>query len=249
MKEEAKKKLLKEQYEMLKNYDDDKEEQLIALREREQALEDKRQQALRDNQIKLEVAERKRLNKERMDKKDREIDAIEKAYNVSFGELSSVEQPDENLMKYNGGLLISLCCSKCRVFKAYPNDYLDTYGRLNENRINNKDVCSECLMVKSQIVTDSMSCNMVKCSCGVTYYGATIEARNKHESSSRHIKALGRNKTINGKIYSVLQLRKICNVNANEDGTLKVAGFSRMGKEEILERLLKIDNLIIPEGL
>ena len=73
--------------------------------------------------------------------------------------------------------------------------------------------------------------------------------RPKHESSSRHIKALGRNKTINGKIYSVLQLRKICNVNANDDGTLKVAGFSRMGKEEILERLLKIENLIIPEGL
>ncbi len=134
-------------------------------------------------------------------------------------------------------------------FKAYPNGYLDTSARLNENRTNNKDICSECLMAKSQIVTDSMSCNMVKCSCGVTYYGTTIEARNKHESSPRHIKALGRNKTINGKIYSVLQLWKICHVNANEDGTLKVAVFSRTGKEEILERILKIDNLVIPEGL
>jgi hypothetical protein len=249
MKEEAKKKLLKEQLEMLKNYDDDNEEQQCALREREQALEDKRQQTLRDNQIKLEVAERKRINKEKMDKKNSEIDVIEKTYNVSFGELSSVEQPIENLKKYNNGLLICLCCSKCRVFKAYPNDYLDTYGRLNENRIDNKDICSECLLTRSQQIIDSMSCNMVKCSCGVTYYGATIEARNKHESSSRHIKALGRNKKIDGKTYSVLQLRKICNVNANEDGTLKVAGFSRMGKEEILERLLKIDNLVIPEGL
>ena len=249
MKEEAKRKLLEEQYETLKNYNDEKEEQLIALREREQFLEEQRQKALRDNQIKLEVAERKKKNKERMDKKHSEIDTIEKTYNVSFGELSSVEQPIENLKKLNDGLLICLCCSKCRVFKAYPNDYLDTYGRLNENRIDNKDVCSECLLTRSQQIIDCMSCNMVKCSCGVTYYGATFEARQKHESSPRHIKALGRNKQINGKTYSVLQLRKICNVNTNEDGTLKVAGFSRMGKEEILERLLKIDNLIIPEGL
>ena len=147
------------------------------------------------------------------------------------------------------GLLICLCCSKCRVFKAYPNGYLDTYGRLNENRIDNKDVCSECLLTRSQQVTDSISYNMVKCPCGVTYYGATFEARHKHETSPRHIKALGRNKTIGGKTYSVLQLRKICNANISEDGSLKVAGFSRMSKEDILERLLKIDNLIIPEGL
>ncbi len=94
-----------------------------------------------------------------------------------------------------------------------------------------------------------MSCNMVKCKCGFSYYCATFQARQKHEASTRHIKALGRNKKINGKLYSVLQLRKICNVNKNADGTLTVAGFTRMNKEEILERLLKIENLIIPEGL
>jgi hypothetical protein len=249
MKEEAKKKLLKEQYEMLKNYDDDKEEQLIALREREQALEDKRQQAFRDNQIKLEVAERKRLNKERMDKKDREIDAIEKAYNVSFGELSSVEQPDEILKKYNGGLLTCLICSHCNVMKAYPNGYLDTYGRLNENRTSNKDVCNECIYEKSQKEIDNRLCNMVKCKCGIKYYGATHEAKQKHEKSEKHLKALERNKRINGKIYSSIQLRKICNANLNEDRTLKIVGSSRMKKEEIIDRLLKIENLVIPEGL
>jgi hypothetical protein len=90
---------------------------------------------------------------------------------------------------------------------------------------------------------------MEKCKCGVTYYCATPEAKHKHETSTRHIKALGRNKKISGKIYSVLQLRKICNANLNTDGTLIVAGFTRMNKEQILERLLKIDNLVIPEGL
>jgi hypothetical protein len=39
MKKEANKKMLVEQYETLKNYDDDKEEQSIALREREQFLQ------------------------------------------------------------------------------------------------------------------------------------------------------------------------------------------------------------------
>jgi hypothetical protein len=34
--------------------------------------------------------------------------------------------------------------------KAYPNGYLDTSARLIENRTNNKDICSECLIEKSQ---------------------------------------------------------------------------------------------------
>jgi hypothetical protein len=249
MKDELNKKILSEKYDVLKKIADDAEEQQCALREKEQLLEEKRKQELHDNKIKLEIEETKRINKQRMDKKNNEIEAIENGYNVSFGTLSCVEQPDETLKKYNGGLLTCLICSRCKIIKAYPNGFLDTYGRLNENRVDNKDICSECLTEKSRKVCENISCNMVKCKCGVSYYGATFEARQKHEASTRHIKALGRNKKINGKTYSVLQLRKICNVNKNADGTLTVAGFTRMNKEEILERLLKIENLIIPEGL
>ena len=249
MKIEAKKQLLAEQYEILKKFDDEKEEQINALREKEQMSKETRKQELRDNQIKLEIAENKKRNQQRMEKQNSEIEAIEKGYDVTFGELSSVEQPDETLKQYNDGLLMCMCCDKCKVFKAYPNGFLDTYGKLNENRKDGKFLCSECLMDKSQKVCDIKSYSMVKCSCGVTYYGATQEAIHKHETSERHIKALGRNKTINGKTYSVLQLRKICGANVNSDGTLKVAGFSRMSKEEILEKVLKIENLVIPEGL
>ena len=71
-------------------------------------------------------------------------------------------------------------------FKAYPNGFLDTYGKLNENRKDGKFLCSECLMDKSQKVCDIKSYSMVKCSCGVTYYGATPEAIHKHETSERH---------------------------------------------------------------
>ena len=249
IKKEEQKRMLAEQYEILKQIDDEKEKQINALREKEQMFKEQQKQELHANQIKLKIAETKRINKQIQDKKNAEIEAIEKGYNVNFGELSSVEQPDETLKKYNDGLLICLCCSKCKVFKAYPNGYLDTYGKLNENRVNNKDICSECIMEKSQKVCNIKSYSMVKCSCGVSYYGATQEAIHKHETSTRHIKALGRNKTINGKTYSVLQLRKICNANVNPNGTLKVAGASRMGKEEILEKLLKVEDLIIPEGL
>ncbi len=64
MKKEGNKKMLVEQYKTLKYYDDDKEEQLIALKEREQFLQQKREKKIRDNHIKLEVAERKKqINK------------------------------------------------------------------------------------------------------------------------------------------------------------------------------------------
>ncbi len=103
---------------------------------------------------------------------------------MSFEELLFVEQPVETLKKYNDGILICLCCSKCRAFKAYPNDYLDTYGRLN-------DICSECLKEK---VIDCRLSNMIKCTCGIKYYCATFEARQKHEASEKHINALKQNK-------------------------------------------------------
>jgi len=239
---------IKEQLRLLA-IETEKDKERCAIREREQSEDKLRNDMMHDIPIKLVVNQAKKIRRERNDKKENEIEAIEKEYNVTFGELSSVEQPDETLKKYHNGLLICLCCSKCKVFKAYPNGYLDSYGRLNENRIDKKDICSECLLTRSQLVSESMSCNMVKCACGVLYYGATFEAIHKHETSPRHIKALGRNKTIGGKTYSVLQLRKICNANLNPDGTLILTGASRMSKEDILERLLKIDNLIIPEGL
>ena len=250
IKQENQKQFLLKKYNVLETFDDASEEQQCALREKEQLLEEKRKKDLYDNKIKLEIAETKRLNKQRMDKKNSEIEAIEKGYNVTFeGRLSSVEQPDEILKKYNGGLLTCLICSHCSVMKAYPNGYLDTYGRLNENRINDKDVCTECLMEKSQNIIENRLCNMIKCKCGIKYYGATHEATQKHEKSEKHLKALERNRRINGKIYSAIQLRKICNFNLNEDRTLKIVGASRMKKEEIIDKLLKIENLVIPEGL
>ena len=228
-KDNAKQKLAKEQ-ELLKKLDVEMEIEAkqCAIREKEQLEEEKRKTELHEAKIKLDDEIRKKIRRERNDKKENEIEAIEKEYNVTFGELSSVEQPDETLKKYHNGLLICLCCSKCKVFKAYPNGYLDSYGRLNENRIDKKDICSECLLTRSQLVSESMSCNMVKCACGVLYYGATFEAIHKHETSPRHIKALGRNKTIGGKTYSVLQLRKICNANISEDGSLKAVSYTHL---------------------
>ncbi len=67
-------------------------------------------------------------------------------------------------------------------------------------------------------------------------WSATFKAKNEHKSSARHIKALGRNININGKMYPFLQLRKTCNANINPkilNRTLNVAGFSKMSKQEI----------------
>ena len=70
MKIEAKKQLLAEQYEILKKFDDEKEEQINALREKEQMSKETRKQELRDNQIKLEIAENKKRNQKRMEKQN-----------------------------------------------------------------------------------------------------------------------------------------------------------------------------------
>ena len=68
IKDEINKKLLLEKYDILDKFDDTSDEQQCALREKEQLLEEKWKKDLHDNQIKLEIAEAKRINKQRMDK-------------------------------------------------------------------------------------------------------------------------------------------------------------------------------------
>ena len=237
---------IKEQLRLLA-IETEKDKERCAIREKEQLEEKLRNDMLHDNPIKLVINYNKKINKEKRDKKLYEIENIEKEYNILFGDHLAVEQPNEILKKYNKGFLTHLCCFKCKIIKAYPNGFVNSYNKLNEEKEN--DICTECTQFRSQKDIDNKSCNMVKCACGVLYYGATFEGIHKHESSPRHIKALGRNKMINGKTYSVIELRKICNVNIDDNGTLKVAGFSRMSKEQILEKLLTIDNLIIPDDL
>lgn len=261
IKEENEKRQLQEKYEQAKQIEEEaeKERQACIAREREEALKKKREDELHNKMIRQEEEERKKQNNEIRNKKLYEINMIEKEFNVSFGDnidyknkVYNVPQPDEKMKKFNNGLMTFACCHKCKVYKGYPNQFVTSYGKLTENRVvRNKEVviCADCIKEQSQKDAESKSYNMVKCKCGVSYYCATFEAKNKHESSARHIKALGRNKNINGKKYSVLQLRKICNANINPNGTLKVAGFSRMSKEEILSKLLEIEDLVIPEGL
>ena len=198
--------------------------------------------------------ENKKINEKIKEKVHYEVSMIEKEFNVSFGDIKdykhkyyNIPQPEENMKKYNNGMMNFQKCCGCEVFKAYPNQFVNTHGILHEDKC--RLLCTECIQTKSQKSMDSRAAKLIECSCGITYYGATFEARHKHETSPRHIKALGRNKLINGKKYSVLQLRKICNANINSNGTLKVAGFSRMSKEDILKALLEIEDLVIPERL
>jgi hypothetical protein len=60
--------MLAEQYEILKRIDDEKEKQIHALREIEQMLKEQQKQELRDNQIKLEIAEKKKYKTKKMQK-------------------------------------------------------------------------------------------------------------------------------------------------------------------------------------
>lgn len=205
------------------------------LRQEEFEREERRKQELYDKKLKLEADERKRNNRNKFQEKQ---DAITRIFE-EFG--SDVKEPcfnERNIYK-----VIPVECNKCHNLKAYPYQFVNKYNKLNDE----KDICAECIEKKSLQTESSHYRHFKTCSCGLYYYCPKQSYQEEHESTERHKKALGRNKFINGVKYSVKQLRQICNANLNEDGSLKVAGFSRMSKEQILDKLLKIDNLIIPE--
>ena len=220
------------------------EERAYIIKEQQDILEDKRKNEIMDQKELLFINERRRENEKIKNKKENEIKMIEDTYKVSFGDKNSVKQPDETLKALNGGLLTKYRCERCDTFKGMPNDFLNRFGKLTT-----KNHCSDCIAQEYERKTEYREANLKVCKCGIKYICITDEAKIRHEASDKHINAMKRNKKINGVVYNIKQLRKICNCNLNEDGTVKVSGAFKMSKEEIITKLLELDNIIIPNDL
>ena len=246
--EEKQKEMIDLKNKMKEKEEKEKEEfERVRLRDEEWLKEENRKIQIKiDNEL-LGVKTRKKDNKEKREKIDNEYKAIEDYYGISFGLYGTdkVLQPDENLKHLGNGFIIPSICKKCKIFKAYPNEFVDNKNILNEC----KEICNDCITKKYQREKECREPHFRICKCGVKYYCPRFENQLIHEATERHKKALGRNKLINGKKYSFIQLRKICIANVDEKGKPLVKGLAKMTKEQMIDKLLEIKDLKIPDDI
>lgn len=128
------------QLEEIKKLDEEveKERQACIVREKEEAEKKEREQAAYEQKIKLQEIENKKVNQKLKEKKLDEIIMIEKEFNVSFGDIKdykhklyNIPQSEENMKKYNDGMMNFQICCGCGVYKAYPNQFVNTHRILH----------------------------------------------------------------------------------------------------------------------
>ncbi len=174
---------------------------------------------------------------------DKELEYKEKLINdklkkeIEFRKLENKRRREEELHYKNLGFKK---CSKCLIWKK-TDDFLNKKNLFSYDNRFGDIVCNSCLenkRIKEQLYRDIkyITCN----ECGIKYRFIKDEDKIKHELSNNHQKNI--NNLLNGIKYNIKQLRKICLSN-------KILNFSHMKKEEIINKLKKIPNIIIPEDI
>ena len=226
------KKLIDERIVFLNNQEDERIKREIETRE--DAIQDRKNDDY-NNQQKQEAGQRKRDNKRLKENEDKIKQNIKNTYGTTI-----VKEHD--LIKQGFTKIVPLQCSKCKIFKTLPYDFINKFGKINQD----KDVCSMCIDDSSKKVMDYMENRKVMCSCGIKYYFADDEKRKQHISSEIHKRGIRNNKTIQGATYTIPQLRQIIRANLKADGIQYVANYTLQKKDELIDAINKIPNLIIP---
>lgn len=196
----------------------------------------------------------------RLEKEKYEIQQLEDKYGKNISKVDykylAIQTDEELKKKFECDFICDIKCHYCDILRAYPNDYVNRYkkaineydnGNINPSFLDKNGnllyKCYECSKKKSDSVINFRDNNKKKCDlCNCWYYCFNEDQRIKHEESKRCINATKRNKLINGKKYTVLQLRNICKYN-------NIKNYKNMNKEEILNAILSIENYKIPEDL
>jgi hypothetical protein len=198
-----------------------------------------------------EVLRNKQIYRAKKEKEQDDLNNIKDKYNIDFydknGKKQVVYQFDDNLKEIYDGIISDVKCYKCKTIKAYPNDYMTKKNKLTTSIFlkNGKEecVCAECVYKKTEQITEYVKNHEIRCKkCLNLYYCNGKDMRIKHEEGENCLKMSKKRKLINGKIYGIMELRSICKLN-------NIKNYVRMNKIEMINTILSLDKIEIPEGL
>jgi len=182
-----------------------------------------------EQKINEEVLFRKEIRIRRNLIHDTDIKEIHKRYGYDVVE--------EHLIKQGISKVIPLKCSKCKIMKCFPYEFLT-----KTNKDNGFNHCSVCMSESSSKVQKSVKNNTMICQCGMSVFCSDLTL-SKHEVSNIHFNRLKQKNINNGsRIYNLKELRIIGKVN-------HIKYCNTLNTNDMIKEILMIDTIIIPEDL
>jgi len=146
-------------------------------------------------------------------------------------------------------------CAFCKEFKVYPKDYKDENNKiyLKEYVINKQKTKGKCCMdcyfktkdkKEDYIIDHTETCPI----CNTTYMLKCQNDKDRHLNTIKCLRAREYKYDKQKKeilLMSVKDLQAICKRTVNDDGTSRITNYTRMKKDELLQKMMAIYDLLV----
>lgn len=213
--------------------------------QREQILieEEERKKQMKEQTIKREIKRNKKKNKEKQERKDNIINYFKTTATLP------------NNFTNDDIKVIECSCKSCKGFESggdklrcYPFEFRYRLEQPERMKSIKGMVCDDCILEQEE----KRRKGMVTCECGVKYFcpEGYESLRYIHSQSKHHLQWGEANKILRRKYkinnlpvfttYNLKQLRKLCDLNKNDDGTPLFDNCLRMKKDETMNKLIEL---------
>jgi len=146
-------------------------------------------------------------------------------------------------------------CAFCKEFKVYPKDYKDDNGKtyLKEYVINKMKTkgkcCMDCYFKTKDKKEDYIRDHTEICPiCNTTYMLRCQNDKDRHLNTTKCLRAQEYKYDKQKKeilLMSVKDLQAICKRTVNDDGTNRITNYTKMKKDELLQKMIAIYDLLV----
>ncbi len=147
-------------------------------------------------------------------------------------------------------------CKFCNTWRVSPKDFKDDNGKtFTKKFVKDKEklerkCCVNCYCEandKRQNYIDECKKNKITCRyCKIQYIMITKRDKDNHESSTKCLRARDYNEEKKDlSLMTVNELRLICKKTLNDDGTYRISNYTKMKKDDLLEKMVDIYDLLV----
>ena len=147
-------------------------------------------------------------------------------------------------------------CKFCKTWRVFPKDFKDDNGKTftkkyvkDKEKLENK-CCVNCYCEandKKNNYIDECKKNKITCKyCKTQYIMINKGDKERHESTTKCLRAKDYNEDKKDlSLMKVKQLQEICKKTLNDDGTYRISNYTKMKKDELLEKMMAIYDLLV----
>lgn len=205
------------------------------------------------------IKEKEKREKEREQERERKINKqvdINRFNNNDYKKKKEEFREERKEDLKEEGTKIELCVF-CKEFKVYPKDYKDDNGKTflkqyTINKIKTKGkCCMDCYFKTKDKQEDYIREHQETCPyCKTVYKCMSQTDKDRHLNTTKCLRVQEETVKYNENkkrilLMKVKDLQDICKKTLNDDGTYRIPNYTRMKKDELLQKMMAIYDLLV----